>query len=139
MYRDMRQVFKANDEIRCVHCNVITRMESLRSKYPGGVKAFTEKHAAHCNRHLAVVCSMGPQDLDGVVKELMDLGFVNLEDYICYSDECIRIGFDLPSQSTVDLPVDWLEARELARGGTVFRFVEQSIGRKPQSRRNETK
>jgi hypothetical protein len=139
MYRDMRPVFKADDEIRCVHCNVIARMDSLRSKYPGGVKAFVEGRAAHCNRHLAVVCSMGPEDLDGVVKELMDFGFVNLEDYICYTDECIRFGFGPAPSYPVDLPVDWLEARELARGGTLFRFVEQSSGRKRKSETDENR
>lgn len=146
MYRNLRPVFNSEEEIRCVFYNVIVKMQSLRLKYPGGIKAFMERHTAYCNRHLAVVCSMGSADLDGLVEELLKAGFVDREDFVCCTDdsmwiplmERLRPDFGAPSGSAVDLPVDWLEAR-MQSNGTVFRFVEQSIGRKPQSRRNETK
>jgi hypothetical protein len=126
MYRDLKMAFFADEGLRCVFHNVVVKVESLRTKYPGGLKAFVNKYSAFCNRDLAVDCSMNSYDLDETIMDIQNNGLVFMTDYVCLdaTDWSEGIGRErgIPESRPVDLKVPWLKAHT-HKGGTVIQFV----------------
>ena len=55
------------EKMGCASLTLVIKNDSLRLKYPGGLKAFIEKYLARCNRHITASCTMsGPEFLDEV-------------------------------------------------------------------------
>ena len=57
--RDLYVVYEDGNELKCVFHAIVLRNKALADKYPGGLKAFTEKQLSKCNRDLTVYCDMG--------------------------------------------------------------------------------
>ena len=84
-----------------------TRVETLRQKYRGGLRAFVEKHNALCNKKLALLCQMAARYLDKAVSDLENNGLVYGEDFVCFDATTIATFYDQGQE--VNLDVNWLK------------------------------
>ena len=130
---DLRIVFQASEYIGCVFLSLVVKIDSLNEKYPGGIKAFDQKHNVTCNRDLAVICAMALDDLAEAVSDLDTHGFVNGDDVVLFdaaSDVLAQVAFEhsgldnaLHDYSKPDLGVNWLEG-VIIKGKMMLRLVK---------------
>ncbi len=106
MPRDLRLIFNANREIECVFFTLIVKTEALNKNYPGGAKAFAEKHEAKFNRSLLVLYAMAMGYHAEAAEELYNSGLVHGEDYIVFDPTSNAMLCEEGSEVT--LGVDWL-------------------------------
>jgi len=74
----MRNLYVVHDSSEVVKCSFLTfvvRTKSIDTKFPGGLKAFAEKHGPRCNNDLAVICAMNGNELEPVLQDLQDHAF----------------------------------------------------------------
>ena len=116
-------VFEEGKEIACVFHTIVVRNQALAEKYPGGLKAFTEKNLAKCNRDLAVFCDMG-SDIGDVWRELVDHGLAPEEDFIAFDATSHTMGLGIPgkenTEKAIEFDVPWLEGRCAKEGAYVW-------------------
>ncbi len=115
MYEDLALRFNSEEHIRCVFHTLVIRMDSLKDKYKGGVRTFVEKHAPICNRKLAVTCAMGGEDLEGVIKDMVECGLIGQEDFACFDAMSEAMGYELMKsggespERDVTFVINWLK------------------------------
>ena len=122
-------VFEEDREIACVFHTIVIRNTALAEKYPGGLKAFTEKHLAKCNRDLTVFCDMG-SDIGDVWRELVDHGLVPEEDFIAFDATSHTMSVGRPgnenAEEVIEFTVPWLEGRCTNEGS--FVWLSDNVG-----------
>ena len=129
MWRDFRQVFNSDKEIRCVHFSLLVKTEALKQKYKGGLPAYLEKHGAWCNRELAIICWMSMNDLNDAMEDLYNSGFVYEEDWVVFDVLRVVHEHEFLGRQTGDLSndvklkVDWLTGR-IHDGGIMVSYCE---------------
>lgn len=72
---DLFPIFKREPFIYVVHHAIVLKIESVRARYPGGMKRFADDHGSYFTHELAAICSMSAQDMDEISEELIVLGF----------------------------------------------------------------
>jgi hypothetical protein len=131
MEQVLNLVYEDEEELRCVFNAVVIRNSALNAKYPGGLRAYIEKHGGICNRAITADSFMGGE-IDEVVEDLLAQGFEHRKDFICVDAGGHAIaagvrGERLFKPRPVDLGVEWLEA-SYYKGGIVVRHVA-GVGR----------
>jgi hypothetical protein len=104
---DLRLAFSSGKEIRCMLFTLAIRVEALRQKYSGGLKAFVETYGARCNRKLAFRCEIDPKFVDYAVSDLENNGLIRGEDFVSFDG--ISIARFSNQGQDVDLGPDWLK------------------------------
>jgi hypothetical protein len=128
--QSLRLVFDADKEIRCAFCTVVVRVKAIKAKYKKGLMAFIERYGARCNRHLAVLCSMGAEDLDEPVLDLEANGLIDSYDFACFdaAREVLRSELTkeagIKASGYVNFPISWLKG--YVRNGGVMVYLSES-------------
>jgi hypothetical protein len=126
MEQVLNLVYEDEEELRCVFNAVVIRNSALNAKYPGGLRAYIEKHGGICNRAITVDSFMGGE-IDEVVEDLLAHGLEHRKDFVCVDAGGCAIaagmrGERLFKPRPVDLGVEWLEA-SYYKGGIVVRHA----------------
>jgi hypothetical protein len=115
MYPQLRIVFNADEPIRCVFHTLVVRINALREKYKGGVRAFVETHKPRCNSSLVALCAMSEEDLYEPILDLEKNGLVAEEDFESFDAAgrvigfamSLKVGMGYPEELKFDAP--WLK------------------------------
>jgi hypothetical protein len=111
----LRLLLDAEKEIRCAFYTVAVRMDAIKSKYKGGLRAFVERYAPRCNRKLAVLCAMDSDDLSEPILDLEASGLNGSDDFACFDAARMAIGCEMTLKmgsgegSEVRFPLLWLK------------------------------
>jgi hypothetical protein len=122
-------LFESKEEVRCVFYSLVIRTGALRRKYQGGIRAFVEKYQARCNRDLVVLCSMGPEELDGPLHDIEDSGLDGEEDFAVFDAFQRAIGIEMAREhgmeveEEVEFSTRWLKGF-VQRTGVVVHLIE---------------
>ena len=122
----LRLVLDAEKEVRCAFYTVAVRMDAIKSKYKGGLRAFVEKYAPRCNRKLAVLCAMHSDDLSDVILDLEARGLKGKDDFACFDAASIALGKEMAQKmgsgegSEVKFPLLWLKGHVQNGGVMVY-------------------
>jgi hypothetical protein len=119
-------VYEDEEELRCVFNAVVIRNSALNAKYPGGLRAYIERHGGICNRAITADSFMGGE-IDEVVADLLAHGLEHRRDFLCVDAGGHAVaagvrGERLFKPRPVDLGVDWLEA-SYHKGGILVRHA----------------
>ena len=105
-------------------------MDAIKRKYKEGLKAFVERHSARCNRHLAVLCSMEPDDLNEPVLDLETNGLIGSYDFVCFdaAREILRNELlknaGIKVSGYVNFPISWLKG--YVKSGGIMVYLSES-------------
>ena len=127
--RTPRLVFDADKEMRCAFCTVVVRLDAIKAKYKKRLTEFVERYGARCNRDLAVLCSMGPDDLNEPVLDLEANGLIGTYDFVCFDaarevlrNELVKeVG--IKARAYVNFPISWLKGY-VKNGGVMVYSVD---------------
>ena len=125
----LRIIFSSDDEIRCVFHTLVVKTESLKIKYPGGVRAFVEQYNGRCNKKLAVICGMGEEDLDDAFTDIENSGLIDRLDFAYFDASRDAMEYALFKKlygkmgRQVDFSIDWIEGY-VHNGGTIVRYKD---------------
>jgi hypothetical protein len=92
------------DEIGCLACTLVARVEAVESRWPGGLKAYLERYGGFFNRNLVVQCRMN-LDFEEQLVGLAEYGLEIVRDFTLF-DAGQYIQTD--SESPLELPAAWL-------------------------------
>ncbi len=115
MYPKLRLVYKESKGIECCLEAVVVKTESLKIKYPGGLRHFTEKCIAQCNRDIAVICAIDDDEIVVCIEELLEHGLLPKKDFIrldAFSEVLLserKKGQQAVGICGPELGVDWLK------------------------------
>ena len=115
---DLRLAFSSGKEIRCMLFTLAIRVEALRQKYSGGLKAFVETYGARCNRKLAFRCEINARFVDYAMRDLEDNGLIKNKDFVSF--DVISLARFSNQGQEVDLGADWLKGFILNRMMMVY-------------------
>ena len=119
---DMVLKFTSERELRCVFYSLIVRIDAVRARYPGGLRAFVDKHHCRANRDLAVIVSMGGDNvLEKAIEDMESNGLEPREDFSVFDVPWIGPEEGLPKGEFL-LSVPWLTGR-IERGGTMVHLT----------------
>ena len=110
--------FTPDRELRCKFFTLVTRIEALNAKYPGGLEAYVSKYLCEYNRDITVQIAMAGPYLFEPYDDLHRQGLERGRDFVFFD------GFNLGIEQTEDrvkmtVGVDWLEAYGLLDGATM--------------------
>ena len=129
--QDLYLVFEDNKAIKCAFNTIVIRNESLIEKYPGGTKAFVEKHTPKCNKDLTVSCHMG-SDVEDVWNDLIQNGLVKNIDFTSFDTVSYSFEFRMSGKEDaihdIVFDVSWLKGHYTKDG--VFVWYETTKGKK---------
>ncbi len=121
--RDLYVVFEEDRAIKCVFHTIVVRNGALAEKYPGGLRAFTEKNLSRSNRDLTVYCDMG-SDIGDVWCDLVNHGLTPDEDFIGFDATShtmvMGMGGKDNAEEVIEFTVPWLEGRCTEEGAFVW-------------------
>lgn len=103
--------FEATKKLKCCSFyNFIAKNSSLEKRYPGGFKAFAQKHFGVCNKKLTMIADMG-SGIGSYIDELEDKGLKFGEDFTLV-DAFAYVGFSEPGENdsprAIDTGAEWL-------------------------------
>ena len=105
----------------------------MNEKYPGGLKAYAEKHNPICNDKIAVACDMGG-DTDDIISDLEINGLKFDNDYAVFdaarhamSLALTRSNKDTEKNIPIDLNIEWLNAHFDQDSGVKVWYNEEII------------
>ena len=104
---DLRLAFSSVKDIRCRLFTLAIKVEALRQKYSGGLKAFVETYGARCNRKLTFRCEIAARFVEYAVMDLKNNGLIEGKDFVSF-DVISLARFSRQGQD-VDLGADWLK------------------------------
>jgi len=114
MYPTLQLILNSESPVRCVFYTLVVRMDALRDKYRGGVKAFVDRYKPHCGKGIAVLCAIGGQDLEEPILDIEKNGLVGEKEFACFDAFCQAITYELMHKigtekgAEVTFPIPWL-------------------------------
>jgi hypothetical protein len=121
--QDLYVVYDGKDTIKCAFFTIVIRNEALTEKYPGGIKAFIEKHGAKCNNEIAVTCHMGDGAND-VLNDLIGYGFSKVSDFLSFDAASYILEFSMLKSNKGHLDIGfeapWLKGQCIEDGAVVW-------------------
>ncbi|KJS29365.1 MAG: hypothetical protein VR64_21365 [Desulfatitalea sp. BRH_c12] len=130
--RDLYVVHDDSKTIKCVFHTMVVRNAAIAAKFPGGLKAFVEKHRPRCNNGLSVMCSMGFNDLEPLVQDLQAYGF-DRGDAVHFDAASYLIGAGATGDyHDIEFGIPWLKG-ECTKDGVFVRHVESKSAPAPSS------
>jgi hypothetical protein len=121
MMKGLYLVHENADRIKCAFYTVVVLNASLAAKYPGGIKAFVERHMLRCNNDLSVSCHMG-DDCDEVVEDLLKHGLVRDRDFVFFDAARMLLGAEMMGiDQDTGFETPWLVV-ECTKDGVYVRF-----------------
>jgi hypothetical protein len=128
--------YNAIEKMPCAFYTLVIRNTAITERFDGGLSIFLSKYRAHCNREIAVGCSMADDETLEVIDELVKCGLKPEEDFIIFDTARYEIaraagspnGF-IEDTCEIDLRVDWLKAELSPRGFFVW-FVHDTAAPK---------
>lgn len=113
MSNGVRLVYEEVERLRCVFNAIVIKNSALNEKYPGGLRAYLDKHGGRCNRMITAESFMGGE-INEIFNDLRKHGFKHKLDFLFVDAGGYALlrgmgvgGILLPEP--VDLGVDWLE------------------------------
>ena len=124
-----RLVFKKSGGIGCSQAAVVVKTESLRSKFPGGLRYFNEECIACGNKDIAVICAMDDDELSFCIEKLLEHGLLPEEDFVrldAFSELLIAERSKQGQGKKIyqpDMGVGWLKG-SIDRNGLIIEYQE---------------
>jgi hypothetical protein len=128
-YARPQLLFESEVKMRCAFLSLVIKTDALRRKYEGGVRAFVEKHQAHCNRDLVVLCAMCPEDLNDPLLDIEKSGLDGEEDFAIFDAFQKALGIEMAREHGMEVeqevrfPMGWLKGF-VQRGGIMVQLAD---------------
>ena len=129
MNRDLTLTFSSERYIRCVFFSFVVKVTALEEKYPGGLKAYMEKHGARCNRDLSFMIAMGMEDLEDALIDAENNGIVPGEDAHLFDASMDSVY--QPDGAKLYTGVDWLVGYSVDHHAMRVRLTESKKKQTP--------
>ena len=105
---------KPNKEIVCCFHTFVFRVAAIEDKYPGGHRAFLNKHQGWCNEHLLVIYQQGKALLK-VRDDVDKYDIRKIRDWVQLDEDRVNWSWDMVN---FDTRASWLKGRY--KKGTVY-------------------
>lgn len=120
--RNLYVVHDCSKELKCSFLTYVVRTDSIDAKFPGGLKAFAEKHGPRCNNDLAVICAMNNNDLEPVLQDLQDHAF-DKGDAVFFDAASFLLEASMTGEyGRIEFGIPWLRS-ECTREGFFVRYL----------------
>ncbi len=119
-FLDNVAIDRANMEIVCCFNTLVCRVTAIDAKYPGGHKAFLEKHQGWQNDHIMVVHRRGDA-LRQARNDLEKYGIQKTRDWVQLDEDRVIWSWDMFS---FDTRASWLKGR-YRKGDIYVRYLQR--------------
>ncbi len=119
-FSDSIVAYRANKEIVCCFYALVCRLSAIDEKYPGGHRAFLEKHQGWHNEHIMVIYQQGDA-LQGVWNDFNKYGIRKISDWVQLDEDSVTWSWDM---FNFDTQASWLKGR-YKKGNVYVRYLEK--------------
>jgi hypothetical protein len=113
-FSDSIVAYRANREIACCFYSFVFRVTAIDEKYPGGHRAFLERHQGWHNEHILAIYQQGDA-LARVWRDLDQYQIRKIQDWVQLDEDRVKWSWDMFS---FDTQAAWLKGRY--KKGTVY-------------------
>ena len=128
--------YKAIEKMPCAFYTLVIKNTAITERFGGGLSMFLAKYRAHCNREIAVGCSMADDETLEIIDKLVKCGLKPEEDFVLFDAAGYAIARSIGSSSgtiedtcEIDLRVDWLKAELSPEGFFVWYIGNRAVDR----------
>ncbi len=118
-FSDSIVAYRANKEIVCCFYALVSRLSAIDAKYPGGHRAFLERHQGWHNEHIMVIYQQGDV-LRGVWNDFDRYGIQKIRDWVQLDEDSVTWSWDM---FNFDTQASWLKGR-YKKGNVYVRYFE---------------